>query len=89
MFKRQWIAPGAALLLALGVCGALYAQEPDQVTAQDLAGARPKLSWDGARAKARAAAGTNPTGAAGLAGIPGIDSLTNFNGQFTAKGFDP
>jgi len=89
MFKRQSIAPGAALLLALSASGALCAQEPDQVTVQDLAGARPKLSWDGARAKARTAAGTNPTGAAGLAGIPGIDSLTNFNGQFTAKGFDP
>ena len=92
MFKKHWTAPGTALWLALGVCAALPAQEPDQLTLHDLAGARPKLSWAGARARARSAAstaaGTTPTGAAGLAGLPGIDSLTNFTGQFTANGFD-
>ncbi len=92
MFGKRCFAPGGALLVTLGFCAVLPAQEPDQVTVQDLSGARPKLSWPGALGQVRAAASTKsgaPTGAAALAGIPGIDSLPNFNGQFTANGFDP
>ena len=89
MLKRLWTAPVAALLLSLGVGAAASAQEPDQLTVEDLSTARPKLSWAGARGRAQAAAGTRPTGAAATAGVPGIDSIANFTGQFTANGFDP
>ncbi len=93
MVTRQWIARGSALLLTLGVCSVLAAQEPDQLTVEFLAGARPILHSPGPVIKARSAATTTAgkpeVTAAAVSGIPGIDSIPNFNGQFNAKGYDP
>ena len=82
----------AGLLLMLGT---VQGQEPDQLTIEGLVAAHPKLHWDGALTKARAAAGTR-IGTAGTAinaaatvGTPGVDTIANWNGQFFAEGFDP
>src|SRR6266567_2065233 len=93
MLTKHLLAPGAALLITLGVCAWLPAQETDQVTVDFLAGAKTMLHSNTAQGRMIGAA-VSKTGAAGLAtinaaGIPGIDSIVNFNGRFTAPGFDP
>src|SRR5450631_3482069 len=92
MLKKRLLASGAALLITLGASAWLPAQESDQVTVEFLAGAKGTLHLDAASARALGAAGSK-AGAAGLAtinkaGIPGIDSLVNFNGAFNAPGYD-
>ena len=92
------IVRGAFLPCAGLLCiwGTVLGQEPDQLTIDRLATAVPKLHWDGALTKTRAAAGTR-TGAAGTAitsaattvGTPGVDTIANWNGQFFAEGYDP
>lgn len=71
-------------LVALGAAGTLRAQDPDQITPTDFAGIRAKnmhLSLP--------AGGKNGTALASLPGIPGIDSVPNFSGQYSTPGFDP
>ena len=77
------------------------AQDPDQITAADIAGSHVKFTplrvkdvgQNGTRMKStRLTAkndGQNGTTQATLPGIAGIDSVPNFSGVFTAAGVDP
>src|SRR5215470_10591831 len=77
------------------------AQDPDQITAADIAGSHVKFTplrvkdvgQNGTRMKStRLTAkndGQNGTTQATLPGIAGIDSVPNFSGAFTAAGVDP
>jgi hypothetical protein len=94
MIKKEGIAIGTALLLALTFCVALPAQERDQLPADYLVGTHPQLHAPGALTKARLAATTNggttgTTATAAVTGTPGVDTLPNWNGKFTAAGYDP
>jgi hypothetical protein len=79
-------AKAAFSLLLVGGLVDAFAQEPDQVTAADLAGAHPHTMARAAQAKPSGSAGTN---AATASTIPGIDTITTFNGHFSTPGFDP
>jgi len=93
MTNANRIAAGATMLLALIVCSALRAQEPDELSVNFLAGAHPKFHTEGALVKTKMAAsttaGTPLVTNAATSGIPGIDSIPNFNGSFNAPGYDP
>ena len=74
-----------AALVTLGGVAAARAQDPDQITAADVAGYRLNFSVQGL-----AATGKTPTPqAAFLPGIAGIDSVPNFSGAYMTPGFDP
>ena len=74
--------------------GSLFsvAQEPDQVTAEKLAGAHPHTISRAAQAKAIPAISTqnstNTTASTRASTIPGVDTITTFNGSFRTPGFD-
>ena len=73
-----------ASLFMLAVAGSIRAQDPDQITPDDFAGIGAKnmhLSLP--------AGGQNGAALASLPGIPGIDSVPNFSGQYSTPGFDP
>lgn len=92
MLIRSLLAPGA-LLLVLGFCGGVSAQEPDQLKLDFLANTKPTFHSNLANIKrpdaAQSATGVKGLAITGRAGIPGIDSLVNFNGQYNTPGFDP
>lgn len=70
-------------ILSYGVVQSLMAQEPDEIPISVLANARPRV-WAGpVKPKVSALASVNATA------IPGIDTLVNFTGSFTAPGYDP
>jgi hypothetical protein len=79
-FRITLIAGLAAASAAVSV----QAQDPDQITAADVANARVKFTH-----VSLAATGKNVTDQATLAGIPGIDSVPNFSGEYVAPGVDP
>jgi len=91
--KKIWMAIGASLLVALGVNPALCAQEADQLSASFLAGAHTKFHWAGSGTKVKAAAaataGTPRVTTSAVSGIPGVDTIPSFNGNFVAAGYDP
>jgi hypothetical protein len=60
------------------------AQDVDQITAADVAGKSLKFTHVKLPSK-----GKGVTAQASLPGIPGIDSVPNFSGQFSTPGFDP
>jgi hypothetical protein len=79
-----------ACLITLSTAVAVKAQDPDQITATDVAGDRlsfsqPSLSPLG-KAGMPQMTGTQQ---ATLPGIPGIDSVPNFSGQYSTAGFGP
>ena len=74
----------SASLLMFGLVLSATAQEPDQVTVADLAGATPLFMTLPPSVKA-----ASPLATASTSAIPGVDSLTSFNGSFTATGYDP
>jgi hypothetical protein len=77
----------ASKLIALTVgllftsCMVASAQEPDQLTASDLAGSVPKTTVGTPQANQNGQAHARH-------GIPGIDSLVNFNDHYFANGVD-
>jgi hypothetical protein len=73
----------SASLLLLGVAQIGRAQDTDEVTLAALASATPKFIAMPGTAKT---AGLTPLAASA---IPGIDTLTSFNGSFKATGYDP
>jgi len=77
----------------MGNCALLAAQEPDQVTLNFLANTKPTLDSNEVRSKVLAIAQTKMNGAkpalSNAAGLPGIDSIVNFTGQYTTFGYDP
>lgn len=92
MFAKNLLAPGMALVLTVGNC-ALLAQEPDQLKPDFLANTKPTLQSKELTSKLQGAAASkmNSVKTAGVkaAGVPGIDSIVNFTGQFRAAGYDP
>jgi hypothetical protein len=80
MKRSRWLALAAFVPFAVfGARGAM-AQESDQVTAADLANATPHSAVVTPHAHLNGQAHARH-------GIPGIDSLVNFNGHFFADGF--
>jgi hypothetical protein len=71
----------AIALIVFAAALVAFAQEPDQLTAADLANMHPHTSGRGAVAKGINAAAVTST-------IPGVDTITTFNGQFNTFGFD-
>jgi hypothetical protein len=71
-------------LVALGAAGSLRAQDPDQITTADFASFRVKSMHISLRT-----GGKNGTAQASLPGIPGLDSVPNFSGQYSTPGFGP
>ena len=88
---RKFAVPVVMCLLFGGLLSA--AQEPDQVTAGKLAGAHPRTTRQTAPAKAIPALSTqnstNNTASTQASTIPGVDTITTFNGSFRTPGFDP
>lgn len=74
------LASTLVFLSAASVSG--RAQEPDQVTAADLANAQPTFRSSTVKSKTMAAM------ARLRFGVPGIDSLVNFSGSYSTFGFD-
>ena len=69
-----------SVLTVLTAVGPVRAQEPDEVTAADLAGATPKFDLP---------ASVKPTGSASArSSVRGIDSLVTFGDSFSVFGFD-
>ncbi len=94
MLTKRILAPVVALLIALGICAGVRAQEADQLAPEFLAKAHPMFHSDAAVIKAMSSASLASAGTSNLAvtknfGIPNIDSLVNFNGHYTAPGLDP
>ena len=88
LVSKAWIS--TAILVTLSTAVAVKAQDPDQITAADVAGDRlsfsqPSLSPLG-KAGMPQMTGTQQ---ATLPGIPGIDSVPNFSGQYSTAGFGP
>jgi hypothetical protein len=83
---------GAALLFGvLGARGA-SALEPDELSPADLQNMTPHFATKAAPIKpfGRPADGVSASNAAAFGGgVPGIDSLANFTGQYFTPGFDP
>jgi hypothetical protein len=76
-------AKGTFSLLLFGASALVstFAQESDQLTVADLARAHPHTISMAAKVK--------PSGTAATNTIPGVDTLTTFNGHFSTPGFDP
>jgi len=79
--RRTSLVPAAMALLALTSVPLARAQESDQITSAQLAGSEGKF-------KALPPNGHKNGQAHARHGIPNIDSLVNFNGQFFADGYD-
>jgi hypothetical protein len=69
--------------MALASAISVQAQDPDQVTAADVAGQ--SLKFTRVNPKGMGKTGTDQ---ATLPGIPGIDSVPNFSGAYSTPGFD-
>lgn len=84
LISNKWLCIGLFVgAFTLGGA-AVRAQDPDQITAADVAGERLKFQQVG-----RAATGNNGTQQATLPGIAGIDSVPNFSGQYSTPGIGP
>jgi hypothetical protein len=70
-----------AFVAILSAAGALNAQEPDQVTAADLANARPRFDIPPATTK-------TPRSGLMKSTVQGIDSLQTFDGVYSVFGYD-
>src|SRR5215469_10767456 len=82
---NKWFRIGlVAGLASLGAAGLVQAQDPDQITAADVAGFRLRFSLEGLSPM-----GKNGAQQATLPGIPGIDSVPNFSGAYSTPGFGP
>ena len=79
-FRISLIVGLATLCAAIGV----KAQDIDQITAADVAGVRLRFTQTGLLAH-----GKNVTAQAALPGIPGIDSVPDFSGDYFTPGQDP
>jgi len=85
VLRNKWFRISlVAGLAALGAAGRVQAQDPDQITAADVAGFRLRFSLEGLSPM-----GKNGTQQATLPGIPGIDSVPNFSGAYSTPGFGP
>lgn len=96
MVAKNLVAPALALLVAMGQCAVLIGQEADQLPANFLANTTPTLHSNAkigkalslARSKTQTTQTANPA-VTRQAGLPGIDSIVNFTGQFNTPGYDP
>ncbi|MBV8073476.1 MAG: hypothetical protein JO270_26515 [Acidobacteriaceae bacterium] len=85
IYSRTIVFPALACALVMVAAGTLQAQEPDQVTAADLEGAKPRFHAPPDTFK------TNPRHAAGrnYATVQGLDSVQVFGGFYSVFGYDP
>lgn len=74
----------ALSVASLGLVASVRAQDPDQVTAADVKGARLRFTHQKPHA-----AGTTGADQATLPPVSGLDSVVNFSGQFNAPGIGP
>ena len=82
--SKALLFSASALVTILSLTGPLQAQEPDQVTAADLANAKPKFHAAPGTIK------TQPRRAALLNNfVQGVDSLQTFGGFYSVFGYDP
>ena len=85
LFSNRWLYSSlAACFIMVGSAALAQAQDPDQITAADVAGF--PLGFSGVNLSPM---GKTPTQQATLPGIPGIDSVPNFSGAYTTPGFGP
>lgn len=81
---NKWLRPNLVVgVVALASAISVQAQDPDQVTAADVAGQ--SLKFTRVNPKSMGQTGTDQ---ATLPGIPGIDSVPNFSGAYTTPGVD-
>jgi len=91
MIVRQLFAPRLALIMAIGNCAMIAAQQPNQLAPDFLANAKPGFGSTYVASKLQALTQSKIGGpkAAANKGLSGIDSLVNFTGQFSTFGYDP
>ena len=80
MDKTRFLTALASLSLALAVSAS--GAEPDQISPASLQGSKGRSAVVTPHAKLNG-------GAHARQGVPNVDSIVNFNGHFTAPGFDP
>ena len=96
---NKWVRVGIFVCtFALAASAGAWAQDPDSITAADVAGSRlhsMKATTPSKNAKLlmqigkHQNTGTPSSASATTTGITGIDSLINFSGDFMTPGFDP